>query len=199
MTGTANRVRPSGPPAALVRGRPGGIGRSGSPRAEAISDALRRWDNPGLHARRRLAGLSLGAIGSLGVVAAYQFGLVRRVPEPRLPGLDANAVDATGAAYRLLSTPDAALGIASYAGTLVLAGMGGADRARTAPWLSLLTAGKVALDVAGGGYLLAEQLTKHRRLCSWCTAATVLSVASLRPAAVEARVALAVLRDRARA
>jgi len=41
----------------------------------------------------------------------YQLGLLRRVPELPLPGVDADAVDASGEAYVLFGTPDSALGL----------------------------------------------------------------------------------------
>ncbi len=78
--------------------------------AEAVSNALRRGAGTHLDARRRVAALSLTAMGSMGAVAAYQFGLLGHLPEPPLPGLDSDTVDASGEAYQLLKTPDAALG-----------------------------------------------------------------------------------------
>jgi hypothetical protein len=41
-------------------------------------------------------------------------GIIKRLPEPKLPYLDADRVDASSEAYEWLSTPDAILGIASY-------------------------------------------------------------------------------------
>lgn len=100
------RTRPAGPPAHQVRPRHGGIGRSSSPAAEAVSDALRRLDSPHLTARRRVAALQTLAVGALSLVGLYQFGLLRHLREPPLPGLDADAVDASGEAYQMLHTPD---------------------------------------------------------------------------------------------
>ncbi len=185
MAGT--RRRPAGPPATEARGRSTGIGRPSSPRAERISDDLRRGNDPNLTRRRRIAGLSLTAIGTLGTVAAYQMGLIRHLPELPLPGLDADTVDASGEAYAQLVTPDAALGIASYAVTLILAGMGARDRARTQPWIPLALAAKVGLDTAGSVFLGVEQASKHRAFCGWCLAATGASLAMLPQALPEAR------------
>ncbi|MDP9389268.1 MAG: vitamin K epoxide reductase [Actinomycetota bacterium] len=188
------RKDPAGPPAAEVRGSPGGIGRSTSPAAEAVSDDLRRSAAAHVQGRRRVAGLTLGAMGSLGMVAAYQFGLVRRLPEPPVPIFDAMRVDASGEAYQYLKTPDAALGLVSTAATLLLAGTGDGDRWRTRPWLPLAMAAKVAGDAAFGAFLTAEQASKHRRFCSWCLAAAVASVAAVPPALPEARAAWRALR-----
>lgn len=190
------RPHPAGPPAADVRPASGGIGRGTSPAAEHVSDALRRQDSPHLRARRRVAALQVVSTAALSVVALYQFGLLRSVPEPPLPGLDADAVDASGEAYVLLHTPDSALGIASAGTSLVLAGMGGADRADRTPLLPLAMLAKCLVDATSALYLTAEQLTKHKRVCSYCTVSALALVASVPAAWPEARDALRALRDR---
>jgi uncharacterized membrane protein len=164
--------------------------------AEAVSNALRRGAGTHLDARRRVAALSLTAMGSMGAVAAYQFGLLGHLPEPPLPGLDSDTVDASGEAYQLLKTPDAALGLVGYAATLALAGMGGRHRARERPWIPLALAAKVALDAASGIYLGLEQATRHKRFCTWCLVAAGASVAMVPAAIPEARAALGHLRQR---
>lgn len=188
------RGRTAGPPACQVRGRSGGVGRSTSNAAEAVSDDLRRGAGQVLDRRRRIAGLSLASIGALGAVAAYQNGLIRHLPEPPLPLLDADAVDASGEAYQELKAPDASLGILNSAVTLVLAGLGNRRRASERPWIPLALAAKVGLDAAGGLFLTAEQVSKHRRLCSWCLAAAAASVAMVPQVLPEARIALSALR-----
>lgn len=188
------RLHPAGPSAAAVRPRPGGVGRGTSTYAEAVSDGLRRLDTDLLTQRRWVAGLGLTAMAALGPVALYQLGIIKTVPELPLPFLRADDVDATGAAYRLFGTPDSALGLASYAATVALAGMGPPDRADSQPWLALLMVAKVGLDAVSGGYLLAEQLTAHRKLCGWCTAASLLSFAAVPRVVPEARVAVRSLR-----
>jgi len=118
------------------------------------------------------------------------------VPELSLPFLDADAVDASGEAYQELKTPDAALGLVSAGVTLVLAGMGDRDRTRTSPWVPVALAAKTAADAGGGLYLLAEQITKHRKICSWCTLAALAELATLPIALPEARAAVHRLRGR---
>ena len=163
------------------------FGRSTSAEAEAVSRDLRRGDDGWLRRRRRVGALSLSAMGSMGVVAAYQMGLIRRPPEPRVRFLDAEKVDASGEAYQFLKTPDAALGLASYAVTLALAGMGDRNRARRQPWIPLALAAKVGLDAVAGVLLTAEQASKHRRFCSWCLASSAASVAMVPQVLPEAR------------
>lgn len=190
----STRLHPAGPPAAAVAPGPGGIGRGSTPAAEAVSDALRRGAGDFLPQRRRMAALQTAAAATLSVVGLYQFGLLGSVPEPPLPGLDADAVDASGEAYAVLSTPDSALGITSAGISLILAGMGGADRHRQRSWIPLALLAKALVDAAGGLYLTAEQLTKHKRVCSWCTATAALLVATVPTALPEARAAWAARR-----
>ena len=183
------RSRPAGPPAAAVRPGSGGVGRAGSAAAEAVSDALRRGSDPFLAERRRTAVLQTAAAAALGVVGLYQFGVLKSVPEPSLRWLDADRVDASGEAYEVLRTPDATLGITSAGLSLVLAGMGAADRHERQPWIPLALLAKSVVDAAGGIYLFAEQVTKHRRICSWCTVSSALLVATVPAALPEARAA----------
>lgn len=189
------RQRPSGPPAAGARSS-GGIGRSSSRYAEQVSDDLRRAASAGLSGRRRATALTLLATAALGIVQAYQTGLLRGVPEPGLPGLDATRVDAAGEAYRQLGTPDAGLGIASYGASLVLHGAGPADRAQTQPWLPLLATAKAVTDAAAATYLFVEQVTGHRRICGWCTLAALANLATVPAVLPEARRAWRFLRAR---
>lgn len=177
------------PSAQSVRGS-GRIGRPSSRRAERVSDDLRFGRSKTLTARRRQAALMLTASASLGVVSLYQLGLVRHLPEPPLPVFDADAVDASGEAYWLGLTSDAALGMASAAASLALIGMGADDRAKEKPLIPLLAVAKLASDAVGGVYLTAEQLSQHRKLCSWCLLASAAQVAAVPLALPEARAAL---------
>lgn len=198
MSATTNgrlRLRPSGPTAAAARAQDD-IGRSSSRYAEQVSDDLRRIDTPDLARRRAATGLTLLATAALGVAQAYQTGLLRRVPEPRLHWLDADRVDASGSAYQLFGTPDAGLGIASYGASLVLYGAGPADRATTTPWLPLLAAAKSGVDAASAIFLFVEQITGHRKVCSWCTLAALANLATVPLVWPEARRAWRALRRR---
>ncbi len=157
---------------------------------------MRRGSGTFLDNRRRIAGLTTGAAAALGAVGLYQFGVVRHLPEPPLSFLGADVVDASGEAYELLRTPDSSIGILSAGATLALAGMGDGERWRTRPVLPLLFAAKVAADAVGGLYLFAEQASKHRRFCSYCTVAALLNVAAVPLVLPEARAAWRSLRGR---
>lgn len=163
-------------------------------RAERISDDLRLGNGEFLRRRRRIAALTLISAAAYGVVGAYQFGLVRHVPEPSTGPFAADRVDAGGEAYVVLGMPDAALGIVNAGITLMLAGAGDEQRWAERPWLPLLLAGKVAADAAGGALLFGEQVSRHRKLCSWCTLAAVAGIAAVPQAVSEARAAWTHLR-----
>ena len=184
----------AGPPAREVRGH-GGIGRRSSKAAERVSDDLRHGAGEHLTRRRRQTALLLGATAAMGVISLYQTGILRRLPDPPLPGIDSGKVDASGEAYQLLRTPDANLSIANYGVTLAIIGMGGADRARDAPLIPLIATAKLASDAAGAALLTLEQITKHRALCAYCLAAAAASTAALPQALPEARAAWKRLRS----
>ena len=67
--------------------------------------------------------------------------------------------------------------------------MGDDRRDRQRPWIPMALAAKVVGDAAFGLYLTLEQVTRHRRLCSWCLLAATASVASVPQVLPEARAA----------
>ncbi len=157
---------------------------------EELSRQLRGASGPFLARRRGVAGLSLAAIGSMGLISLYQLGIIGHLPEPPFPGLDADKVDAAAEAYAYLAMPDGVLGLGSYAATLGLAAIGGADRATAQPWLPLLLAAKVGVDAAMAGKLTVDQWTKHRAFCFWCLLASAATFATVPLVVPEARAAL---------
>lgn len=135
--------------------------------------------------RRQVVALDLLAAGCMGVIALYQIGAVGHVPEPDLPGLDADKVDGSGEAYGLLSVGDGFLGFVSYGVTMLLAAMGSAKRHESHPYVPLAMAGKAAVDAAQAAKLTVDQWGLHRAFCSWCltaAAATFMVVPEARAA-----------------
>ncbi len=166
-----------------------GISRLKREEARELSSDLRESNTPHLRHRRGVIGLALLAGASLGLVGLYQAGIIKHLPEPPLPGLDADEVDASPEAYEWLATPDAILGIGSYAGTLALAAMGSSDRATAQPWIPIALAGKTALDVVNAARLTISQWMKHRAFCFWyllAAGATFATVPLVIPEAREA-------------
>lgn len=137
-------------------------------RATKLSRELREDSTPDLARRRGVVALSLVASASMGLIALYQMGILKHLPEPPLPMMNADQVDASAEAYEKFSMPDAVLGFGSYAATMGLAAMGGRDRTKTMPWIPIALAAKVAFDVANAAKLSVDQWTKHKAFCFWC-------------------------------
>ncbi len=157
---------------------------------EELSEQLRNGDNEYLRRRRTVVGLSLVAVGSMGLIALYQMGIITHLPEPPLPRLDADKVDASPEAYSRFSMPDGFLGLGSYAMTMGLAAMGGQDRARTDPWIPLALAAKVAFDTSQAVRLTVDQATKEKAFCSWCLLAALATFSTVPFVIPEARAAI---------
>ena len=144
---------------------------------EELSQQLRNGTGTYMAQRRGIVSLSLVAVGSMGLITLYQMGVIKHLPEPPLPNLDADKVDASSEAYSRFSTPDGVLGIGNYAVTMGLAAMGGQERARTQPWIPLVLAAKVGFDVSQAIRLFFDQKTKQHAFCSWCLLAAGTTVA----------------------
>jgi len=157
---------------------------------EALSDELRNGTGDDLARRRRVVGLSLVAAGSMGLISLYQMGIIKHLPEPPLPRLDADKVDASAEAYSRFATPDGFLGLGSYAMTMSIAAMGGQDRVRTMPWVPIALAAKVVFDAYQAGRLTVDQATKERAFCSWCLLSAACTFATVPLVIPEARAAI---------
>jgi uncharacterized membrane protein len=167
--------------------------------AEQLSRELRTGSSPDLRRRRGIVGLSLVASATMGLIALYQTGVIRHLPEPPLRGLDADKVNGSAQAYEMFAVPDAILGLGSYTATMGLAAMAGADRAKELPLIPLALAAKVAFDVANAARLTVDQWTKHRAFCLWCliaASATFAMVPLVIPEAMTAGRALISSRER---
>lgn len=147
--------------------------------ARVLSVELRDDNSANLNRRRGVIALSMIGCASLGVVALYQMGIIKHLPEPRWRHLNAEKVDSSAEAYRHFSMPDAILGIGSYAATMGLAAMGGTDRARSQPHIPLTLAAKVAFDTYNAGQLTVQQWSKHRAFCIWCLIAAATTFATV--------------------
>jgi hypothetical protein len=157
---------------------------------EVLSYQWRTDTGPLLAERRVIAGLSLLAMSTMGLVALYQIGILKKLPDPPFPGFDANAVHSSREAYAQFALPDAVLGMGSYAVTLALTAAGGKDRVSVQPWLPLALAVKVAFDIIQAGRLLASEVVRQRVLSLWSLIAVGTTVAAGPHAIPEARAAL---------
>lgn len=157
--------------------------------AQKLSSYLRTGSDANLRRRRGVVALSVVSLASMAFISLFQTGLISHLPEPALPGLDADKVDASPEAYAILRTPDAALGALSYAVTLVLACMEGKHRATEMPLLPLTLAAKATGDAVMAAKLTVDQWTKHKAFCLWCLTAAAATFVTVPLVVPEARIA----------
>lgn len=163
--------------------------------ARRLSQELRCEDGDFLAQRRAIAGLGLLSAGIMGLIALYQLGLLKHIPEPPLPNMAADTVTASPEAYALLATPDAVLGLGSYAVTVGLAASGAKDRARSQPWIPLALTAKTLGDAFQAARLALAEWRKNKALCFWCLTAAAATFATPMLALPEARQAWRNLRS----
>ena len=154
-----------------------------------LSHELREGQSPDLTRRRWVVGLSMVGAAMAQLVALYQVGIVKRLPDP--PGklgelFDATKVDASDYAYKRLNMPDGPLMLTTYAVTASLAAAGAQDRARNTPWLPIALAAKTLYDSATALRLGREEWQENEALCEYCQVATLASLASVALALPEA-------------
>jgi uncharacterized membrane protein len=159
-----------------------------------LSIHLRIGQEASLKNRRKIVASSLLSMGCMALISLYQIGIIRHLPEPAIPGLDADKVDASAEAYRHLQVGDAFLGTISYAVTAALAGAGSSSRAKEMPLLPLAMAAKVAFDLAQAARLTYSQPTKIRAACFWCLVAAASTCVTAAFAVPEAKAAWKQLR-----
>jgi uncharacterized membrane protein len=137
-------------------------------RPEELSRQLREETGMFLRLRRATVALSLTAVSSMSLIALYQVGIIKHLPEPPLRFLDADKVDASPEAYSRFETPDGILAMGNYTITMGLAAMGSSHRAQEQPWIPLALTAKVLFDTAQAIRLFYDQKTKEHAFCSWC-------------------------------
>ena len=157
---------------------------------EELSRELRLGSGKFLGQRRGIVGLSMISVGSMALITLYQMGILKHLPEPPLPGLDADRVDASAEAYSRFSTPDGVLGLGNYAVTMGLAAMGSQNRATEQPWIPLMLAAKVAFDTSQAMRIFFDQKTTYHAFCSWCLLAAGSTLAIVPLAVPETYAAL---------
>lgn len=140
--------------------------------------------------RLHIATATLGALAALAPVTLYQLGIVRHLPDPPLPGFDADKVHASPQAYPVGSIPDGAIGIASYGVTLALSLAASPERSQRRAWLPLALAAKVGFDLTQVVRLTWIEIAELRALSCWSLFAGAATLSCIAPALQEARAAL---------
>jgi hypothetical protein len=146
--------------------------------------------------RRLAASLTVVGMVSLSIIALYQLGLLRRLPEPSLPGLDAEKVNGSEEAYAILHLPDAVLGLGSYTTTLGLTITGKTNRAEVRPWIPLALAAKSGIDVLVAIALSRKSWIKFRAFSLYSLITALITCVTFPIVLPEARAAWLKLRSR---
>lgn len=146
---------------------------------QQLSHELREEQTPDLNRRRWIIGLSMAGATIGQIVTLYQTGLIKHLPDPPLPYIDSNKVNASNYAYKRAQTPDAVLMILTYGLTAWAAAAGGKDRAETNPALPVAMGLKTIADTATNLKLAQEEWQDNRAFCAYCQAASVLSLATV--------------------
>jgi len=133
--------------------------------------------------RRGIIGLAFFSCAVLGTVALYQIGIIKKLPQPPSRAFNSRRVHRSSQAYAILQTPDAFLGLASYAVTACLAAMGTENRA---PWMSIALALKLLADSAMALKLTLDEATKLRAFSIWSILAAAATWTALPLALPEA-------------
>lgn len=146
---------------------------------QQLSHELREEQSPDLNRRRWIIGLSMAGAAIGQVVTLYQTGIINRLPDPPLPFIDSNRVNASNYAYKRAQTPDAVLMILTYGLTAWAAAAGGKDRASNTPALPIAMGLKTIADTATNLQLAREEWQDNKAFCAYCQTASLLSVASV--------------------
>lgn len=151
-----------------------------------LSHELRNVNTPDLTRRRWI--IALQAAGAIigQIVALYQTGIIRHLPDPPIPLFNSDKVDASTYAYKRLDTPDGLMMVTTFAISAWLAGVGGKDRAEKQPLLPVLLLAKLLFDSATTIQLAQEEWAENKALCFYCQTASLFTYISVLLAIPEA-------------
>jgi uncharacterized membrane protein len=123
-------------------------------------------------------GASLLGMASMAVIALFQAGLIRHLPDPPLKGFDSDRVNASDTAYGW-GMPDSPISLVSHAVNIALASFGGADRADSQPWVPLAaTAASAPAAATSAGYLFYEMPVGEKGWCPYCIVDALMHMAA---------------------
>ncbi len=114
------------------------------------------------NADKTAAALTIVSLSTLLLIAAYQTGLIDRLPEPRAKFLAANRIHRSKLAYPYFGIPDSLLGIASYTTTLSLLRASQRARGDSHPGARVLAGLKATFDVVSAANLTRKSWVTFR-------------------------------------
>ena len=158
---------------------------------QELRKALQEGITSELEKRRAVIGFSLLGIVSMAAVTLLQTGIIKHLPDP--PGnFDSDKVNSSDTAYRF-GVPDGPVSLASLALNVPIAAFGGANRARTHPWLSIFAAAKAAVEVVAASWYFYQMPAKEKAWCGYCVLGALANISIAALTIPEARQAISVL------
>lgn len=131
--------------------------------------ALRRYLQNGsdrrLTFRRGAVVASLVGIGAMALTTLLQTGVVKQLPDPPIGNFHTKKVNSSDEAYSY-GGPDSPIAITTHGVNMVLASIGGPDRARRQPWLPLLATFVAGAQAATAAKYLFHTMPKVDK--AWC-------------------------------
>ena len=146
---------------------------------EALREYQQHSTDEEMQLRRAVVGVSLLGITAMGIVTLLQSGLVKHLPDPPVGNFQSDKVNSSHEAYRR-GTPDAPLAIKAHAFNMVLATLGGPDRAHRTPWLPILATLIAIPQAATAAQYLFYQMPKvDKAWCPYCIVDAMTMFATL--------------------
>ena len=146
---------------------------------QKIKNELRKEDNAELDVKRRIALLaSLGLLDFL-IISLYQLGIIRKLPDVSVKGIDSNYVNASDEAYKM-GLPDGPVSAAVYILILVLVGVKGTKNSGRGPVWDVLLGGAIAANAAGALDYLRVMIFKQKKICPYCLAGAIINFIMLK-------------------
>lgn len=160
--------------------------------------SLRRYLQEGsdetLRRRRGTVAVSLIGIAAMAATTLLQMGLVRRLPDPPAGNFDTRKVNSSDEAYSY-GGPDSPIAITGHGVNMILASLGGAERAERHPWLPLLATVVAAAQANTAARYLFHTMPKvDKAWCPYCIVDALTHFATVALTLPEARRALQRLR-----
>ena len=148
---------------------------TGLDEARELRRDLQRGNTPQLNLRRAVIGASVVGAASMVPVTLLQTGIVHHLPDPPIKGFQSDAANSSLIAYQF-GAPDGSMAVASFAANIPIAAFGGADRARTKPFVPLIAAVKAGIDFASSAWYFNE-MRRGKKWCPYCIVGAISSLA----------------------
>ncbi|MGK7389267.1 MAG: vitamin K epoxide reductase family protein [Candidatus Cyclobacteriaceae bacterium M2_1C_046] len=144
-----------------------------------IKEELRKENNPNLKIKKKLAILaSIGLLDFI-IISLYQLGVIRKLPDVPIKGIDSNYVNASAEAYKM-GVPDGPVSATVYALILVLIGVKGTKKSGREPIWDILLGGAIAANAAGALDYLRVMIFKQKKICLYCVAGAIINLMMLK-------------------